>query len=117
MSTFRLRYYRRLRILPGLRLNLSKGGVSASLGGRGAWYTVTRNGRRRVTVGVPGTGVYFTKVSRVPTASDGTAPVGTPARRSVGARILRWALIAFAIYAVVALLVVVIGGALLSSHH
>ncbi|MBS0396467.1 MAG: DUF4236 domain-containing protein, partial [Proteobacteria bacterium] len=33
------RFQRRVRILPGLRLNLSKSGVSASVGGRGAWLT------------------------------------------------------------------------------
>ena len=35
-----LRFQRRIRIFPGLRLNVSKGGVSASVGTRGAWLTL-----------------------------------------------------------------------------
>lgn len=114
MGSFRLRYYRRIRLLPGLRLNLSKGGASLSMGGRGAWYTVSRGGRRRTTVGIPGTGVYVTRVSRVPAAGGASAPAEVPARRSFGRRIFRWIGIAFLIYLAVALLVVIVGGALLS---
>jgi hypothetical protein len=46
-----LRFYRRIRILPGLRINLSKGGVSTSIGGRGHWLTFSKRGTR-ATVGV-----------------------------------------------------------------
>lgn len=55
-----LRYTRRLSIIPGLRINLSKSGASLSIGHRGAWYTIGHH-RRRVTVGVPGTGIYWTE--------------------------------------------------------
>jgi hypothetical protein len=54
------RYHRRLSILPGLRINLSRSGASMSIGHRGAWYTVGY-GQRRVTVGLPGTGLSYTK--------------------------------------------------------
>lgn len=61
-----LRFNRRVSLIPGLRLNLSKSGASLSLGHRGAWYTVGRRGSR-ATLGLPGTGLYWTeKVS--PTA-------------------------------------------------
>lgn len=53
------RFTRRRRIAPGVRLNLSKSGPSVSFGGRGLHYTVG-HGRRRTTVGVPGTGLYYT---------------------------------------------------------
>lgn len=99
-----------MRIAPGVHVNLSKGGASVSLGGRGAWYTISRGGRRRTTVGVPGTGISFTRVSRVPATSGSGAPV----QRSAGARFLRSVLIAAAVYLLLALLVVIIGGALLS---
>jgi hypothetical protein len=56
------RFYRRVRIIPGVRLNLSKSGVSASIGGRGAWYTVGPKGTRS-TVGLPGTGLYYTQAN------------------------------------------------------
>jgi hypothetical protein len=38
------RFYRRVRILPGVHLNLSKRGVSCSLGERGAQVTVGTSG-------------------------------------------------------------------------
>lgn len=52
------RFHRSIRLLPGLRLNLSKSGVSASVGARGAWLTFGRRGTR-ATVGIPGTGISY----------------------------------------------------------
>ena len=61
MSGFRL--FRRKKIAPGLTLNLSRSGPSLRIGPRGAGITV--GGRRglRATVGVPGTGIYYTKTA------------------------------------------------------
>lgn len=56
-----LRFFRRIRIAPGVTLNLSKSGVSTSLGTRGAHVTLG-HGKVRETVGVPGTGLYLTGV-------------------------------------------------------
>ena len=53
------RFQKRIRILPGVYLNLSKSGVSFSLGGHGATVNVGSDGRRRVTFGVPGTGMSY----------------------------------------------------------
>jgi Protein of unknown function (DUF4236) len=55
-----LRFHRRVSVLPGLRINLSKSGASVSLGHRGAWLTVGPRGRR-ATVGWPGSGLYWTQ--------------------------------------------------------
>jgi hypothetical protein len=55
-----LRFSRRLSIVPGLRVNLSKSGASLSIGHRGAWYTVGPRGQR-ATLGVPGTGLFWTE--------------------------------------------------------
>ena len=55
-----LRFTRRVSLIPGLRVNLSKSGASLSIGHRGAWYTVGHH-RRRVSVGAPGTGLYWTE--------------------------------------------------------
>jgi hypothetical protein len=41
-----LRFFRRIRTVPGLRVNLSKSGASVSIGTRGAWYTIGPRGRR-----------------------------------------------------------------------
>jgi hypothetical protein len=56
------RFYRRLRIFPGLSINLSKSGPSVTVGVRGAHVTMGRGGVRR-TVGIPGTGIYYTSYS------------------------------------------------------
>jgi magnesium-transporting ATPase (P-type) len=53
------RFYRRLRIAPGLSVNLSRSGPSLSLGVRGAHVTVGRKGVTK-TIGLPGTGMFFT---------------------------------------------------------
>jgi hypothetical protein len=57
------RFYRRIRLLPGVRLNVSKSGVSTSIGGRGAWLTFGKRGTR-ATVGLPGTGLSYTEAAK-----------------------------------------------------
>jgi hypothetical protein len=61
MGFFRFR--RSFRVVPGVRLNLSKTGVSTSVGRRGLWFTLGPRGTRS-TVGLPGTGVSYTEHSR-----------------------------------------------------
>lgn len=53
------RFYKRIKILPGVNINLSKSGTSVSLGRPGATLNVGRRGVRS-TVGAPGTGVSYT---------------------------------------------------------
>lgn len=53
------RLFRRMKIAPGVTLNLSKSGLSTSFGPRGAKFTVGSRGTRQ-TVGLPGTGMYYT---------------------------------------------------------
>ena len=57
-----LRLFRRIKIAPGISINLSKSGLSASAGVRGAHVTLGPRGVRR-TVGIPGTGIYYTENS------------------------------------------------------
>ena len=57
-----LRLFRRIKIAPGITLNLSKSGLSASAGVRGARVTLVPRGVRR-TVGIPGTGISYTENS------------------------------------------------------
>jgi Protein of unknown function (DUF4236) len=54
-----LRFRRSIRIMPGIRVNLSLRGTSISVGGRGATYNLSRRGSR-VTLGLPGTGLSYT---------------------------------------------------------
>ena len=69
-----LRFWRRVKIAPGLTLNLSKSGGSLSVGPRGAKYTIGPRGRR-ATVGIPGTGLFYTQ-----TASGGRCSGGSGRR-------------------------------------
>src|SRR5690606_10614440 len=54
-----VRFFRRMKIAPGVSVNLGKSGASLSFGPRGAKVTVGPRGVRR-TVGLPGTGMYLT---------------------------------------------------------
>jgi hypothetical protein len=67
------RFRRTLKIIPGVRLNLSLGGPSVSLGPRGLHYTVGMRGTR-ITAGIPGSGLFWTKfqsyASRLPSPSE-----------------------------------------------
>ena len=59
-----LRFQRRVRIAPGISLNLNKRSISASFGRPGAHTTIGPKGRR-TTVGLPGTGLSYTSYQRV----------------------------------------------------
>jgi uncharacterized protein len=50
-------FRRTFKIAPGVRVNLSKSGVSASIGGRGLTY----NTRGKLTVSIPGAGIRYTE--------------------------------------------------------
>ena len=54
------RFQRRIKILPGLRLNVSKTGISWTVGTRGASVTA-RDGKLTGNVGLPGTGISYRK--------------------------------------------------------
>ncbi|MBF0201915.1 MAG: DUF4236 domain-containing protein [Desulfamplus sp.] len=54
-----LRFFKRVKVAPGVTLNLSKSGGSLSFGPRGAKFTVGPRGKR-ATVGLPGTGLFYT---------------------------------------------------------
>ena len=64
------RFFKRVNLIPGLRMNLSRSGPSLSIGHRGGWFTIGPRGKR-VIVGGLGTGLYY--MEKVPPA---TAPHG-----------------------------------------
>lgn len=78
-----VRFRKSIKIAPGIRLNISKSGISTSIGPRGATVNL-RGGKRRVTVGIPGTGL------------SSTQDISKPERESsIGV----WVLIAFVVFA------------------
>jgi tetratricopeptide (TPR) repeat protein len=50
-----------MKLMPGVRLNFSKSTVGLSFGVPGARYTINSKGRRTVSAGIPGTGLYATE--------------------------------------------------------
>lgn len=68
------RFRKSIRLLPGVRLNMSKTGVSASVGRRGMTLNIGR-GKAKTTVGIPGTGISYSSTSP-------TRPVQTFALRA-----------------------------------
>lgn len=61
MGTFRFR--KGVRIFPGVRLNITKHGISSlSLGGKGITYNIGKKGTR-ATGGLPGTGLSYSQYS------------------------------------------------------
>ena len=81
------RFFRRIRIAPGITLNLSKTGVSMSVGPPGAKFTVGTRGTR-ATIGLPGTGLSYTVSNPLGQAKSGarraTDPVPASRRPSLG---------------------------------
>ncbi len=61
------RFQRRIKILPGLRLNVSKTGISWTVGTRGASVT-SRDGNLTGNAGLPGTGISYRKRIDLPDA-------------------------------------------------
>ena len=59
-----VRFRKSIGVLPGVKVNLSKTGVSTSLGGHGATVNVGTK-TRSITLGIPGTGLSY----RVPLSS------------------------------------------------
>ena len=53
------RFFKRMNVLPGVTLNLSKSGGSFSVGPQGARLTVGPQGAR-VSLGIPGSGLFYT---------------------------------------------------------
>ena len=54
------RFQKRIKILPGITLNLSKSGVSTSIGPRGAKLNIGKGGVKG-TVGLLGTGLSYSE--------------------------------------------------------
>jgi hypothetical protein len=53
------RFQRRIKLLPGLAINLSKSGVGFSVGGRGFHAGIDSKGRRYTSASLPGTGISW----------------------------------------------------------
>lgn len=91
-------YFRRSRkILPGVRMNLSKNGVGFSFGTRGARYSISPTGRRTTSLGIPGSGLsYRTSAGakkRVPLNSSKFASPTKQNSPSSALKVLAWCIL------------------------
>lgn len=58
-----LRFRKSFKIAPGIKLNLNKKSTSVTFGGKGLHHTISSTGKKTTTVGVPGTGISYSKTS------------------------------------------------------
>jgi len=94
-----LRFYRRVQLFPGVRVNLSRSGPSLSVGVRGAHVTVGRRGVTR-TIGIPGSGIFWTSRTGTQTGVHSAADA-RPA--SASAVVLAIAIVVVALVVIVVL--------------
>lgn len=59
------RFRKSFKIAPGIKLSLNKKSVGLRIGGKGAGISLNSNGRVTKTVGIPGTGLYYTDSSKL----------------------------------------------------
>ena len=60
-----LNFRKSITLLKGVKLNLSKGGPSISFGRSGLRQSINLKGQARTSLGIPGTGIYYTKSTNV----------------------------------------------------
>ena len=89
------RFRRRLRIFPGLWVNVSKKGASLSAGGRGATVNISRKGVKE-TVGLPGSGLSYTTTKPIRWRKPG-GPASAPRGAITAAHVLYLVIIALVI--------------------
>jgi len=101
-----LRYRSSIRLAKGLRINLSRSGASLSVGRPGATLTLGQRGIRG-TVGLPGTGIGYSKSApwHRPAVRRAAEPAAnpTPVRRR-GPSIIGWLILLIAVVAILMLL-------------
>lgn len=84
-----LNFRKSITLFKGVKLNLSKSGASLSFGGKGIRKTVSTSGKVTTTVGIPGTGIYYTdsenlktKAKKKKAASKKTTAKKTSAKKT-----------------------------------
>lgn len=88
------RFNKRIKIAPGVKLNLSKSGVSTTVGGRGASLNIGKKGVH-ANAGIPGTGLSTrTKIAGGGKPSNKTkGQAQTEANTRGSGKVLVWAVL------------------------
>lgn len=71
-----LRFRKSFKIAPGVKLNLNKKSAGITFGGKGAHFTMNTKGKNTTSVGVPGTGLYYTSTSGGGSTGSGSSGGG-----------------------------------------
>ena len=58
-----LRFRKSIKIAPGVKINLNKKSTSVTFGSKGVHYTASSTGKKTASVGIPGTGISYTKTT------------------------------------------------------
>lgn len=89
-----IRFRKSIKIIPGVRINIGKKGISTSVGPRGATVNLSKRGTR-VTAGIPGTGI---SASHLYKSTNSKSRVKTTSVKQVHSRkysAVEWAMSAF----------------------
>ena len=71
------RFQKRIKIFPGVHLNISGSGVTTSLGTKGITVNLRGSGKVKTTVGIPGTGINYSETTEADKSSLSPGEVGT----------------------------------------
>lgn len=85
------RFQKRIKIAPGIRLNISKTGISTSIGTNGATVNLGKDGAQS-TVGIPGTGLSYR--SKLTGGKTTAAPAASTAKSGRWRAVFGFAIIA-----------------------
>lgn len=86
------RFRKRIKLLPGVWLNLSKGGVSTSVGGKGLTVNL-KSSKVKTTTSIPGTGLSYSELTDTRDNQAHQATTGDPAPARAGIPIWVWLLL------------------------
>lgn len=81
-----LRVRKSIKLMPGVRLNISKSGISTSIGVKGATVNLKPGRKARATVGIPGSGLSYTTTLSSGDKSAEQAALQAPPRRGLNYR-------------------------------
>ena len=94
------RFRKSIKLFPGVRLNLSKSWVSASIGRPGATVNLSKRGTRG-TVGIPGTGISYSENLSDPTSSSPPEPTPTPSTGTSMGTVKGWVFVLVCFFVII----------------
>jgi hypothetical protein len=88
------RFRKSIKVMPGVRLNVSKSGVSTSIGGKGATVNLSKRGTRS-TVGIPGSGISYSTLHSTKSGGTSHPASGTDTAKGCGCLMIAGVLLMF----------------------